>query len=148
MEKATPTLVVDASVAAKWFIPEEGTDKSLVVRDRYIEGDLDLVAPDLLVYEVANALRYRADLEDSKLKEDLEALFLLDLELVPPSQELVTRSVAAARRLDISVYDALYLALAETLSANLLTADQELYAKARKAGALLLSELGERWSLP
>lgn len=51
MERAPQTLVIDASAAAKWFIPKEDTDKALMLRNKHIEGGLTLMAPDLLVYE-------------------------------------------------------------------------------------------------
>jgi predicted nucleic acid-binding protein len=32
-------LMIDASVAVKWFLPEERSDEALVIRDGFIEGD-------------------------------------------------------------------------------------------------------------
>ena len=39
-------VVVDASVIVKWFVEEEGSDKSLKLRDRYIEGEIRIIAPN------------------------------------------------------------------------------------------------------
>src|SRR5437867_337897 len=52
------TAVVDASVATKWYLPEADTDAALLLRESHLNGDVRLVSPDLMVYEVANALRY------------------------------------------------------------------------------------------
>lgn len=63
MERAPQTLVLDASVAVKWFIEEEDTDKALLIRKRYIERALDLIAPDLVIYHMRakNPPRSRVD---------------------------------------------------------------------------------------
>jgi predicted nucleic acid-binding protein len=45
------TLVVDASVAFKWFAQEDGTDRALVL----LEREEPIVAPDLIVAEICNA---------------------------------------------------------------------------------------------
>jgi predicted nucleic acid-binding protein len=44
--------VVDASVAVKWFVPEPHTQAAL----RFLNGDHQLMAPDLLVPEIGNTL--------------------------------------------------------------------------------------------
>jgi len=51
-------LILDASVAVKWFNPEPLRKESLTIRKMFLEGEVDLEAPSLLYYEVANALRY------------------------------------------------------------------------------------------
>jgi len=148
MERAPQTLVVDASVVAKWFIPEEGSDKAIKLRNGHIGGALTLMAPDLIVYEVANALAYHPEIVDEDLREDVEALFMIDLELVPPSTELLASIADRARRHTISVYDSSYLALAEVTATNMVTADRRLYDKVSEGGqVLLLEELDKSWSV-
>ncbi|MEA2055113.1 MAG: type II toxin-antitoxin system VapC family toxin [Candidatus Thermoplasmatota archaeon] len=48
--------VLDASVVAKWFVVEEGDDIALSLRKQFEEKEIDIVVPDLLLYEIANAL--------------------------------------------------------------------------------------------
>lgn len=43
-------LVIDASIAIKWVIEEEGTNEALALRNQA------LAAPDLLIAECANIL--------------------------------------------------------------------------------------------
>jgi len=50
--------VLDASVLIKWFSNEEYTDRALKLRDDFLQGYTELVVPDLLLYEVSNALRW------------------------------------------------------------------------------------------
>ena len=138
MERGPQTIVIDASVAVKWFIPEADSDEAVKLRDRHIEGSLTLMAPDLLVYEVANALSYHPDLPVDEVKEDLEALLMLDLDLIQPSGEFVSSIAEDARKYQVSVYDSSYLALAEATSSSLITADRKLYDKAKKSGLVLI----------
>ena len=146
MERAPKNLVVDASVVAKWFIPEADSDKAVRLRNRHIEGSLTLMAPDLLLYEIANALVYHPEVTDEAIHEDMEALFNVDIELVSPSPELMASIADGARRRDVSVYDSSYLVLAEVVATNLVTADRRLYEKAKHTGqVLLLDELDQKW---
>ncbi|MEM1949829.1 MAG: type II toxin-antitoxin system VapC family toxin [Candidatus Caldarchaeum sp.] len=59
-------LVLDASVAVKWFNVEPLREKALTIRNRYASGEIELIAPDLLHHEVASALKYnpRFGIED------------------------------------------------------------------------------------
>jgi len=52
------TVVPDASVVVKWYAPEQDHESARKLRDRYINGRIELTAPQLLPYEVVNALRY------------------------------------------------------------------------------------------
>lgn len=50
--------VLDASVVLKWFIEEEDSVQALRLREEFYTGEREIVVPDLLLFEVANALRY------------------------------------------------------------------------------------------
>jgi len=149
LERATKGLVIDASVAAKWFIPEEDSDKASRIVKSYADGKIDLYAPDLLVYELANVLRYRPDITEEALSDNIEELFKLQLSLIPPSSDIVSVAAEKARDLDLSTYDACYVVIAQAIAANLVTADTELYKKCKETDLIfLLSSLGEDWDIP
>jgi predicted nucleic acid-binding protein len=57
-----PTLVVDASVAVKWILPEEGHKEAIRIQDKFQDEKVDLISPYLVVAEVANVLWKRARL--------------------------------------------------------------------------------------
>ncbi len=142
MERDSQTVVVDASVVVKWFIPEADSEKAIKLRDRHIEGSVTLMAPDLLVYEVVNALSCHPDVSVEEIREDVEALFMLDLDLIQPSSGFVASAAEGARGHSISVYDSSYLALAEATSSSLVTADRRLRERVKKIGLVLtLDEL-------
>ncbi|MGH7048881.1 MAG: type II toxin-antitoxin system VapC family toxin [Stellaceae bacterium] len=119
-------LVIDASVAIKWVIAECGTMEALALR----RGNR-LFAPELLVAECANALWRKARLAELTEDEAVFAARLLqraDIELMP-MRPLLERATRLAIALDHPAYDCLYLALAESLSCDLATADERFAAK-------------------
>ena len=101
--------VVDASVAIKWFVEEPDSPAAHRLLDAHAMGATSLVAPDLLIYEVANVLLHNPVFRSSEVQRSVDGLYALELELIAPSAELVqaTVSLAAARRL--TLYDALYV---------------------------------------
>ncbi len=120
------TVVVDASVAVKWVIPEVLSEQAQSVR-----GGADrLLAPDLLLPEAANALWKKLTRREISAGEAAQAIDLLmasGLDL-RPSGPLLGRALALARRLRHPVYDCIYLALAQAEGATLITADRRLLA--------------------
>src|SRR5262245_58525630 len=101
------TVVVDASVAVKWVIPEELSDRAEAVRSRADR----LLAPDLLFPEAANALwkkRARREITAREAGQALELLMAAGLDL-RPSGPLLGRALQLARRLRHPVYDCIYL---------------------------------------
>ena len=117
-------LVVDASVAVKWLVKEEGSDRAEALKSE------NLHAPSLIRIEVANVLR---TLATSGRLEDAEALQALDLvldapvRLYEPTDALMRGALAFALRLKHPIYDCLYLALAVDLGTRLVTADRRFH---------------------
>ena len=116
------TLVVDASVAAKWFLVEPGDREALALLD----GPDRLIAPELVVAEVMNVVWKRLiagtidRLQATEIPGELPRLFA---ELCPIAP-LAARALAIAEALRHPAYDCFYLALAEARSAGLVTADR------------------------
>jgi predicted nucleic acid-binding protein len=54
--------VVDASVVAKWFIPEPYKDNAERLLRDFLNDRIELTAPDLLIAEVGNLLWKRSTL--------------------------------------------------------------------------------------
>ena len=67
--KLEGNFILDSSVVIKWFSEEEDTATALEFREGYIQGELEIVTPDLLLYEIANALRYNKMLMKMMLKK-------------------------------------------------------------------------------
>jgi predicted nucleic acid-binding protein len=120
-------VVLDTSVIIKWFRQGEVlASQALVLREAYLNGQITISAPSLLVYELANVLRYKSDLTTSQVQEAVQSLFDMALEWILPSAAVMRRAVEIARIYETTIYDAAFVALAETSSATFITADERL----------------------
>jgi predicted nucleic acid-binding protein len=120
-------VVIDASVAIKWVVQEPGSAAALALR----RGRL--LAPDLLIAECANILWKKARLGEHTQAEALVAARLLehaDIELAP-MRPLLHRATELSIALGHPAYDCFYLALAETRSCAMVTADERLRMRAQ-----------------
>jgi predicted nucleic acid-binding protein len=117
--------VVDASVAIKWFLPENHSEAAL----RLVAQEHRLYAPELIFSEFSNVLWKRVrkkEISKSEADSTLEGLLALHLQ-VQPSQSLIPLALEIACRVNRTVYDSLYLAAAIVLSSLLVTADAKFY---------------------
>jgi predicted nucleic acid-binding protein len=118
------TLVVDASVACKWLVEEVGSAEAA----KLLAGNEGLIAPDLVIPEVCNALwsKSRAGQIAAAVARELVDGIAGFFDALVPSARLAARSFAIAETLDHPVCDCFYLALAEHADAPLVTADARL----------------------
>jgi predicted nucleic acid-binding protein len=116
------TLVVDASVVVAALV--DGGEVGQWAEDVLLSGSL--MAPHLMPYEVANVL-HRGGLS-GEISEDSATLAHADLHDL--AVELFPQAVTARRawelRHNLTMYDAVYVALAEALEAPLATLDERL----------------------
>jgi predicted nucleic acid-binding protein len=120
-------LVPDTSVVIKWFRQGEIlAERALALRAAYLAGHVQVSVPSLLAYELTNVLRYKDDLTTAQVEEAIQSLFDMGLEWVPPSAAVMRRAAVIARTSDATVYDATFAALAESLKATFVTADEHL----------------------
>jgi predicted nucleic acid-binding protein len=121
------TLVVDASVAVKWFLVEPGRPEAMRLLDR----GQSLIAPELVVAEVTNAVWKRVTSNEIELEQVVGvpgALADMFAEL-PPITPLAARAFEIAMDLRHPAYDCFYLALAEERDTQMVTADRRLLAR-------------------
>lgn len=117
--------VVDASVAAKWFVPEVHADAAL----RLFEGDHSLAVPDLFLTEFGNIVWKKVRLGDitrDEGREILKAIKAVPLDVVS-SVTLLDAAFEIAVGLARTMYDSLYVALAVLENCELVTADRTLW---------------------
>jgi predicted nucleic acid-binding protein len=126
-------IVIDASIAAKWYLPEAGNDRA----DALLEANEELCAPAIIRIEVLSAVSRRhcsggigAVTAQEMMAEWLEDLDGESVTLWPDDLDL-----DAAMRFSIRIHhalvDCLYLACAVRLGAELITTDQNLLNRAR-----------------
>ncbi len=147
-------LCVDASVAAKWALPEEHRDEALRLYEVSYRSGTTIAVPPHFPVEVVNILRRRVApglLSYAEGNELLTQFFQSSVRLVIPAQ-LYERAFEIAHTYQLpAVYDAHYVALAEILACDLWTDDQRLLNTLDKKlpfvkwiGEYQLSELTER----
>ena len=128
----------------KWLVNEKGSDYALKLLDDWGKGECDLAAPELLRVEVTNALinyTKRGLLPKEKYLEGIQRLEELPLRYVNEDWSLIREASILAWKLDVAVYDAIYIAAASNTSSTMITADQKLFNKAKTRTAIVL--LGE-----
>jgi predicted nucleic acid-binding protein len=126
--------VVDASVAVKWYLPEQHSEDAA----RLCHSGTVLEAPDLLHSEVGNALWKRvrrSELTRDQAGEIIAALSLMPIEIYP-SRLLAAAAVQIACETDLTVYDSLYIATAMLTGSRLVTADRRVFETARNNAPL------------
>ena len=127
--------VVDASVVAKWFLPEPHKDNAERLLRDFLSETVELMAPDLLVVEVGNLLWKRSTLrrEISAVQAAQSCRDFLSLDIqVHPSSGLASAALKLAATEGRQIYDMMYIALAEQKACDFITADEKLLQALRK----------------
>ena len=134
------SFVIDASVALAWCFADEVSPVADAALDRLISEDA--IVPSIWPLEVANALRTaerggRLDLAD--LARIRELLISLPIEIEAINLDLALGEVSdLARNLNLTAYDAAYLALAARRGLVLATIDESLKRACNSAGVKLV----------
>lgn len=125
-------LVVDASVAVKWFSREEDHARAVTVANRASH----IIAPDFVILETLNVIwkqRRRNELTQAQATE-ARVLMTNYFDKLVPATALSAQTFSLAAEMDHSVYDCAYLACALAENCQLVTADEKFAAKAVSAG--------------
>lgn len=126
-------LVIDASVAIKWFTQEPGRDQALeILQELFIQPNRFAV-PELFFYELANVFHKvlpKANLAQLSALEEFLAIeiprYPLTLDLFPELRKFQKKG--------LSGYDAAYVALAKMLKGQWLTFDSKAHRKIVRLG--------------
>jgi predicted nucleic acid-binding protein len=125
--------VVDATVVAKWFVPERHSDDAA----RLLDDQHELASPDLMWAEIGNVLWKKSRAGQVTGQEAAHIIRALDdfPVTVFPSRLVLEGALEIALGTGRSVYDSVYLALAIALDCRLVTADER-FANALADGPL------------
>jgi predicted nucleic acid-binding protein len=118
-------IVVDASVAIKWFLSEIHSDEALLI----LQSKWELWAPDYIWVEFGSTLRKKIRLKEVTVQE--AEVILKDFMRFPIQTKgtklLLNSAWALAQDSGATIYDCLYLALAISRECLLVTADNKFY---------------------
>ncbi len=124
------SLIVDASVAVKWFFREIDTQRADDLRDR----GFDFIAPELILAEIGNAAwkkRSRNEIDAASAVFVVRHAPPLFASLVP-ILDLAEAAMRLSATLLHPIYDCFYLALAERAHTPIVSADARLLAAAER----------------
>jgi predicted nucleic acid-binding protein len=136
-------IVLDASVAVKWFnaVNEDNVETALQIQRLKILNSLEILVPDLFFLEIINVFISKSgfDLEDVYLIE--EALHKMNLKIVFPDHFILKNSIEIADNCGLTIYDSLYISVAQVFEAQFVTADKKILANKSKYS--FIKSLGE-----
>lgn len=141
-------VVIDTSVIVKWFRfaeDENYVQESHRLRDVYLQGEILVNIPELLIIEFANLLKYSKKLKWEDANKAFQSLINLGLEIIPLTSEILNRSLALSFEYDITFYDSLFIGASCEIKADFITSDMLLYKKVKSLPNIyFLGDLGDK----
>lgn len=125
-------LVLDASVAVKWFAEEENTSAAEVIFNEILERKITANAPDLILYEVGNSLWKGKKFEVERITASMNSLFVSGLQFWPLDEELSQTAIGLMVKYNLTFYDSVYAALAKILEVPLISANPKDHKKIKE----------------
>lgn len=120
-------LVVDSSVAVKWFVVEPYSTEARQILDQYLQGSISFLAPDLINAEFGNII-WKKHVFQGLAASDAQSI-VDDFPALPftfvPTATLLEDAYKLAVKHQRTVYDSLYLALSLREDCQFVTADEK-----------------------
>ncbi len=131
--------VLDTSVVIKWLCAYDEGDLSaaLRLRDEIVAGKHEVIVPDLICYELANALRYNPNFVCDDVKVAMNAIEEMELPMRTVNRQLIAKAVDIAFGCNVTVYDSCFLALAEIERKQLVTADYKFFKRIAQISSII-----------
>ena len=126
--------VLDASVALCWVLPRPHSTEAIKLRDDYLAGMHDLVAPDIFPAETASALT-KSERQRVIAVGDAASLHVRILKTAPSFHSyipLIPRAIEISSQTRTAFYDCVYVALAEQEQCEVVTVDDKFINSVQK----------------
>jgi len=132
--------VLDTSVVVKWFTEynEDDIDAAISLREDILEGRISIVIPDLLFYELSNALRYNSAFDRKDVKDALQSIMDMEFDVREVNDEVLNNAVSIAFKYNVTVYDAYFLSLAIKENIPYMTADYKFIKRLKRLKNIIL----------
>lgn len=137
---AAAEAVVDSSVVVKWFLPEPARHQAIRLLRSYQDGKIRLLAPPLIMTEVASVFCKRSRRRELTTTDVRHAYRLLKVcsPILVADADLLDDAVRLAITSGQAVYDCLYLALAIHRGCEMISADAKFHSAMAKNFAVVL----------
>lgn len=131
-------VIVDASVAIKWFMAEDDS----AAAHNFLSTRLEFWAPDLLRLEIASGMwkNWRKKLASAEQVRSAIAALDRTIAVWQESSRLIDHAVDLSLALDHGIYDCIYLSLAQATAIPVVTADKRMLAVAPNGLAVALTD--------
>ncbi|GAI78792.1 unnamed protein product [marine sediment metagenome] len=130
--------ILDSSVIFKWFSyeNEENVDKALSILDMYRENKLEIIIPELVIYEVSNALRFNNNFSSIETRKIISTLINLELNVIGLNSKVMDSAIKIAYEENITIYDAVFISLSKIMKVPLISANPR-HHKVLKRGSII-----------
>jgi len=122
-------IVIDSSVAIKWFVDEPKSKRALDLLAQHDQNKITIIVPDVIRLEIINGLFYSYHFGISQLKNTLNSLGSLELHFVSIDEIDMENAAFLMEKFTITSYDALFIALAQNIGCQLVTNDRKHHLK-------------------
>ena len=102
-----------------------------------LEGTFAFVVPELLFYEMANALRYNPNLSARDVNEALDSILDMGFDVRRVDKKSMQDAIGIALKYNITVYDAYFIALSRVEGKPLITADYKLAERVKSLKGII-----------
>lgn len=118
-------IVIDASVASKFFLSEKDSEKAQILLDNHLLGTEQILIPQFLFLEVTNTLTSKTSFLIQDVTASLATLYESEFKIWDLTQVDLQEASKLAKRCKTSVYDMIYSVIAKNNKTNLITADEK-----------------------
>jgi len=123
-------VIIDASVGVKWFKADNeiNAELALEIKKQKLLNKIEIVVPDLFLLEVINALLTKSNYDINDLIIIKEVLYKMNLQLIFTNHDLLNNAIKIANAANLTIYDSIYIAVAQVYQTLLFTDDKKILA--------------------
>ena len=116
-------LVVDTSVALKWYLNEDKSDKAQKLYQQIKFGECFVIAPEYILIEMSNVLLKRYKLPVKEINDIISDILSIGIEFIEQKIFNYQHLISYASKHKLSIYDTLFLETCFVSNFKLITAD-------------------------
>lgn len=142
MARDTKILVVDSSIIIKWlnYTDEPHLPQAQKLLDHLETNRVSVYVPELVKYEIGNALLKGKQLLIPEAEDALDAFSKLPLHIIPAELNHLIEIYKLAERLTMTFYDASFVHLAQLFRAPLVTDNPKHQKKVEEVKVIALEK--------